>query len=653
MLSRALAPLALAVLALGVLQSQSADPPAEIWWSFRPLQAPAIPQTGPQNPIDAFILAKLKDKNLSPAPAADRRTLIRRVTFDLIGLPPTLEDVAAFMNDPATNAYEKLVDRLLASPHYGERWARHWMDVVHFAETHGHDQDRIRPNAWRYRDYLIAAFNADAPYDRFIREQIAADVLHPENPAVIPALGFLAAGPWDESSLRDIREDSIDRQAGHYLDRDDMVTTVMATVQSLTIHCARCHDHKFDPIPQKEYYGLQAVFAGVGRADREFDPDSQTATQRKALKAALGQISKYDPSLGAFAVREAAVRQLALLPRVYAAAADFPPDGGHKPSPTPRTVHVLTRGDIRRPTTLAAPGSLSCLTGLSARLDVADSAPEGERRAALARWLTSADNPLTWRSIVNRVWHYHFGRGLVDTPNDFGNMGGKPSHPELLDWLAADFRDHGRSLKRLHRLIVTSATYRQSSMVSTEEGSRWLARMSRTKLDAEQVRDAVLLISGRMDRTMGGPSDQQFVMKPGKHVTPDIDYQKFDWDRPHGHRRSVYRLIFRTLPDQFVACLDGADGSQLTPVRTSSVTAPQALALLNNEFILVHSQALAKLVEAQSADRARQVSQACERIWNRPPTPDEQKELTDYAQRHGLANLCRLLFNSSEFLFAD
>jgi hypothetical protein len=653
MLSRALALLALAVLALGVLQSQSADPPAETWWSFRPLQAPAVPQTGPQNPIDAFILAKLKDKNLSPAPAADRRTLIRRVTFDLIGLPPTPEEVAAFVTDPAADAYEKLVDRLLASPHYGERWARHWMDVVHFAETHGHDQDRIRPNAWRYRDYLIAAFNADVPYDRFIREQIAADVIYPENGAAIPALGFLAAGPWDESSLRDIREDSIDRQAGHYLDRDDMVTTVMATVQSLTIHCARCHDHKFDPIPQKEYYGLQAVFAGVSRADREYDPDSQIARQRKALKEALGQISKYDPSLGAFAVRETASRQLAALPSVYAAAADFPPDGGHKPSPAPRAVHVLTRGDIHRPTTLAAPGSLSCLTGLSARLDVADSAPEGERRAALARWLTSADNPLTWRSIVNRVWHYHFGRGLVDTPNDFGNMGGKPSHPELLDWLAADFRDHGRSLKRLHRLIVTSATYRQSSMVSTEEGSRWLARMSRTKLDAEQVRDAVLLISGRMDRTMGGPSDQQFVMKPGKHVTPDIDYQKFDWDRPHGHRRSVYRLIFRTLPDQFVACLDGADGSQLTPVRTSSVTAPQALALLNNEFILVHSQALAKLVEAQSADRARQVSQACERIWNRPPTPDEQKELTDYAQRHGLANLCRLLFNSSEFLFAD
>jgi hypothetical protein len=527
------------------------------------------------------------------------------------------------------------------------------MDVAHFAETHGHDQDRIRPNAWRYRDYLIGAFNADVPYDRFIREQIAADVLYPENGAAIPALGFLAAGPWDESSLRDIREDSIDRQAGHYLDRDDMVTTVMATVQSLTIHCARCHDHKFDPIAQKEYYGLQAVFAGVGRADREYDPDPEIAARRKVLKDTLSIVGKYDPSLGAFAVRETASRQLAALPRVYAVAADFAPDGGHKPSPMPRAVHVLTRGDIRRPGTLVTAGTVSCLPGIPGRFEIADSSPEGERRAALARWLTSAENPLTWRSIVNRVWHYHFGHGLVDTPNDFGHMGGKPSHPELLDWLAADFRDHGRSLKRLHRLIVTSATYRQSSLVSTDDDHRLLARMSRTKLDAEQVRDAVLMISGRLDRTMGGPSDQQFALKPGKHVTPDIDYSKFDWDRPQGHRRSVYRLVFRTLPDPFVACLDGADASQLTPVRTTSITAPQALGLLNNEFMLVHSRVLAELLEKQSPDRAGQIVRACEQVWSRPPTAEEKKELTDYAERHGLANLCRVLFNSSEFLFVD
>jgi hypothetical protein len=668
----------------------------EVWWSFRPLQLPAVPQADDadarwiRNPIDAFVLAKLHEKRLAPAPPADRRTLIRRLTFDLIGLPPTPDEIAAFVNDSSPRAYEKLVDRLLASPHYGERWARHWMDVAHFAETHGHDQDRIRPNAWRYRDYLIAAFNADIPYGQFVSEQIAADVLEPDKPAAIPALGFLAAGPWDESSLRDIREDSIDRQAGYYLDRDDMVTTVMSTFQSLTIHCARCHDHKFDPIPQKEYYSLQAVFAGVGRADREFDPDARTAQRRRALNAALHSVSEYDPSLGAFVVREVARRELATLPRVYAVAANFEPDGGHKPSPVPRAVHVLTRGDIRRPGPEVSAGSVSCLPGLPGRLDVPASAPEGQRRAALARWLASADNPLTWRSIVNRIWHYHFGRGIVDTPNDLGHMGGQPSHPELLEWLAADFRDHGGSLKRLHRLIVTSATYRQSTNISddplgrvprfriadskihsanrqsaigeraraghpksADDGNRFLAHMNRTRLDAEQVRDAVLQISGRLDSTMGGPSDQQFSMKPGKHVTPDIDYSKFDWDRPQGHRRSVYRLVFRTLPDPFVACLDGADASKSTAVRTSSMTAPQALALLNDEFILVHSQALAKCLESQTASRSEQIAAACERIWGRPPSADDQSELLAYAERHGLANLCRLMFNSSEFLFVD
>lgn len=275
----------------------------EVWWAFRPLQRPAVPQISSdearwvRTPVDAFILAKLKEKDLAPAPEADRRTLLRRLSFDLLGLPPTPEETAAFERDTSPDAYEKVVDRLLASPHYGERWARHWMDVVHFAETHGHDQDRIRPHAWRYRDYLIDAFNADKPYARFVREQLAADVLYPDEPGLTPALGFLAAGPWDESTLRDIREDSLDRQVGHYLDRDDMVTTVMSTFQSLTVHCARCHDHKFDPIPQEEYYRLQAVFAGVDRANRTYDLDPQTHRRRQELQATLNALDRRDPGL--------------------------------------------------------------------------------------------------------------------------------------------------------------------------------------------------------------------------------------------------------------------------------------------------------------------------------------------------------------------
>ena len=878
------------------------DARKEVWWAFRPLQRPAVPQfTGDEarwvrTPVDAFILAKLREKGLTPAPEADRRMLSRRLAFDLLGLPPTPEETAAFVQDPSPDAYEKLVDRLLASPHYGERWARHWMDVVHFAETHGHDQDRIRPHAWRYRDYLIASFNVDKPYARFVQEQVAADVLFPNEPDLIPALGFLAAGPWDESSLRDIREDSLDRQVGHYLDRDDMVTTVMGSFQSLTVHCARCHDHKFDPISQEDYYSLQAVFAGVDRANRTYDRDPRTHRRRQELQATLNALDRRDAGLLArlhhenfrkelaawetkhleartpwltvqpvhaasaqgavliitpdgtlhsegprpdrdtytvtvrtrlkeitgirlellpdaklphrgpgrqengnlhlsefqvfaapvkekeqlpprrfvlhqpvadydqpgwtvrhaidddpktawgiypqvgkpheavFALQEPLgdggeweltirleqlhggghllgkfrlslttaphpgiapalpepVRAALLLPagqrsakevetlglhylreqtqtalsrlpaplQVYAAAADFAPEGGQKPPPGPRPVHMLKRGNILRPGSAATPGTLSCLPSLPGRFAVAAAAPEGERRVALARWLTRPDNPLTWRSIVNRVWQQHFGRGLVDTPNDFGVMGSKPTHPELLDWLAGTFRDQGGSLKQLHRLLVTSAVYRQASRhlpahAARDGDNRYLWRMPRTRLEAEQVRDAILLLSGRLDRTMGGPSDQQFGLKPGLHVTPIVEYGTFAWDRPQGHRRSVYRFLFRTLPDPFMDCLDCADASQWTPTRNVSVTAPQALSLLNNEFILVHSQALARQVEKATPERGPQITLACKQVWGRTPTGEEAAEMAAYVHRHGLANLCRLLFNSNEFLFVN
>ncbi len=865
----------------------------DVWWSFQP-----IIRTAPQsttNPVDAFILATLKEKGLSPSPEADRRTLIRRVTFDLTGLPPTPEEVKAFLEDTAPNAYEKLIDKLLASSTYGERMARLWMDTVHFAETHGHDQDRVRPNAWRYRDYLITAFNADTPYNRFVREQIAADVLYPDQPKLIPALGFLASGPWDESSLRDIREDTLDREVGRYLDRDDIITTVMNTFQGLTVQCARCHDHKFDPIPQVDYYRLQAVFAGVGRGEVAYDPDPVIGKKRNELQTALAAIDRKDPSLnerlaspefrksitawedrnagagviwetpeftrveamegskltrqpdgsvraegmrpdrdtyslsfrlkskrvsavrlelltddslphhgpgrqdngnlhlseftlsiasmkdgvagkpraiplrnptsdydqpgwtvahaidgnpktawgiypqvgtaheavfelsepvsgageseltfkleqlhggghligrfrlsftsadlpvkvtpvppalrailavpvekrmppqlrelGLHVLREQITTDLAALPaaaKVYAAASNFTQDGSHKPTATPRPVHVLKRGDIRREGPLAEPSSISCIPGLPGKFDLASTHTEGDRRAALAKWLTEPNNPLTWRVMANRLWQYHFGRGLIDSPNDFGKMGQKPTHPELLDFLASELREH-QSLKKLHKLIVTSATYKQVSatradFAKIDEDNQLLWRQTRTRLDAEEVRDAVLAMSGRLDRTAGGTSDQQFDMKPGIHVTPLVDYTKFDWDRPQGHRRSVYRFNFRTLPDPLVTCLDGADASQLTPKRTESVTALQALALLNNEFMLVHASAMAARLEKLTTDRTKQIGLACELVWCRPPTRSEQESLSTYSTNHGLANLCRVLFNSNEFLFAD
>jgi hypothetical protein len=873
----------------GIVADVRAD---DVWWSFRVLKKPKLPAVPKplfeiRNPIDWFVLAKLAEKGLSPSVEADRRTLIRRLYFDLLGLPPTPEQIERFLKDESPGAYEKLVDQLLASPHHGERMARRWMDLVHFAETHGHDQDRVRPNAWRYRDFLIESFNADTPYWRFIEEQLAADVLFPEKPERTPALGFLAAGPWDESSLRDIREDTIDREIGRYLDRDDMVTTVMNTFQGLTVQCARCHDHKFDPIAQLDYYRLQAVFAGVGRGEVSFDSDPITAKRRTQLRDALMAVANKEPAalvklalpnfkktvaewevrhrgegvawrvldfskveseggstltrqsdgsircegkrperdtytltsrvkangitairlelladdalphkgpgrqdngnlhlsefslsangkavalrnpssdydqpgwtvahsldgnpktawgiypqvgraheavyelkaplgdgnatdlsikleqlhggghlIGRFRLsittaaapvkvgavpaairailatpvetrtpeqsselavhvfREETEAALAALPAprmVYAAASRFTPDGSHKPSATPRPVHMLKRGDIRKPGDLVEPGSVSCIPALPEKFELPPGHAEGARRAALAKWIADPKNPLTWRVIVNRVWQMHFGKGLVGSASDLGKMGQPPSHPELLDWLAVEFRDGGQSLKKLHKLIVMSSAYRQASRhdassSAQDADNKYLWRGNRTRLDAEQVRDAILLISNRLDRTPGGPSDQQFGMKPGIHVTPIVEYGKFDWDRPKGHRRSVYRFVFRTLPDPFVDCLDGADASQLTPKRNESVTAPQALALMNNEFILVHAKAFAAWLDKQSADREKQIALACERVWGRPPKAEEAAAFAAYAAKHGMANLCRLLFNSNEFLFVD
>jgi mono/diheme cytochrome c family protein len=648
----------------GAVWPDGADSAAARHWAYQPLKNPPTPAVKQRDwvraPIDAFVLAQLEAKGLTPSPPADRRTLIRRLSFDLIGLPPTPAEIDAFLADTSPEAYEKVVERLLASPHYGERWARHWMDVIHFAETHGHDQDVPRDNAWPYRDYLIRSFNEDKPYARFVQEQIAGDVLYPDDPQAIVATGFIAAGPWDESSLRDIREDSLDRKVGQYLDRDDMVTTVMSTFVSATVHCARCHNHKFDPIPQRDYYGLQAVFAGIDRADRPYHPHPQIARQRRELRkrqvqwqplALAGPVGR--------AIQAVARAQLAALPPeqlVYSGTPDFKPQGSFKPAQRCRPVHILRRGDIKNPGDPATPGALSCLPGLERHFKLAHPDDEGARRTALARWLSDPQNVLTWRSIVNRVWHYHFGRGIVATPNDFGRMGALPTHPELLDWLAAHFQGGGGSLKELHRLIVTSAAYLQSSRyrpdcARVDADNHLLWRMNRTRLDAESVHDAVLRVTGKLDATMGGPSVKQFIQSPGIHRTPKVDYQAFDVDAPGAHRRSIYRFLFRTLPDPFMDTLDCPDSSQFTPVRSSSVTALQALAMLNDRFMVRQSQHFAARLSKASTDLDRQIDLAYRLALGRPPRPDETIRLAAYAKKHGLANVCRLILNSNEFMF--
>ncbi len=713
-------------------------------WSLTPLARPPVPKTGDSDwargPIDAFVRAGLARKGLAPAPEADRRTLIRRLSFDLIGLPPTPEEIEDFLDDTRPDAYECLVDRLLESPRHGERWARHWMDAVHFAETHGHDQDRPRPNAWPYRDYLIRSFNDDKPYARFVEEQVAGDVLYPHDPEATVALGFLAAGPWDESSQSNVRDDTVDKKIAQNLDRDDMVMTTMSTFTSTTVQCARCHDHKFDPITQAEYYNLQAVFAGVERADRPYHLDPRAESLRRpflARKAALETRKKevidpfldpetraeiagaqvawesttmagstarttLDPSsqrpaavkpppdaiarivaippdrrsgpqkdeLTAYyytispriqaAIDQAgrAVAALPPVPMVYAAARDFAPLSNFKPSKGPRPVHLLRRGDVNRPVAPATPGALALVPGLDARFSLPNPDDEGSRRAALARWLTDPANVLTWRSIVNRIWHHHFGRGLADSPNDLGRMGAPPSHPELIDWLAVEFRDGGGSIKRLHRLIVTSATYRQSCrhdprMAGVDADNLYLWRMNRTRLDAESVRDALLLVSGKLDTTTGGPSVKQFIESPGIHVTPMVDYLRFDVDSPESYRRSIYRFLFRTIPDPFMDSMDCPDASQLSPKRNASVTALQALAMLNDRFIVRQCEHFAARVAAHDEDIPAQVKAAYRHALGRPPDRDETEAVAAFANRHGMANACRLIVNTNEFLFVN
>lgn len=884
------------------------------WWSLRPLKRPEVPalwaQRSPRTTsaaepfqetgrlkmrteVDAFIQDSLDRKELTASPEADRATLIRRLYFDLTGLPPTPEEVEAFVNDKTPQAYELLVDQLLNSSGYGERWARHWLDVVHYADTHGYDKDKLRPNAWPYRDYVIRSLNEDKPYERFVREQIAGDALWPNTVDGITATGFIAAGPWDFIGHAEVPESKIDGKIARNLDRDDMVTSTMNTFCSVTVQCARCHNHKFDPITQEHYYSLQSVFAAIDRADRTFDADPQTAVRRRELAArnealtkekseldsivqnraggklapidaklaelqkqkeaakggakpefgyhsqiekkqdavkwvqvdlgqpmpiesvfyvgchdtfngighgfgfplryrieasddesfktkvtliadytmsdvrnpgttpqttkapsglkaqhvritatklaprsndyifALAELSVLSPdgknvALGsrvtsldsiqapvrwqrqnlvdgyyfgvaanpdvqnqiaslsedrrrildeaitdelkakiasndaAIAETGAALQALPAQSRVYAGmvhhgSGNFVGTGAS--GGKPRAIHILHRGNIQQPRTFVDPGTIPIIANADWRFELEESHAESDRRIALANWIVRRDNPLTWRSIVNRVWQYHFGRGIVDSPNDLGRMGQLPTHPELLDWLAVEFRDGGQSLKKLHRLIVTSSVYRQSSRHHEansliDSGNAYLWRMNRRRLTAEEVRDAVLTVSGKLDRKMFGPGFQLFVLEHPQH-SPHYEYHKHDPDDPASHRRSVYRFIGRSQPDPFMTTLDCADSSQSVPRRDETVTALQALSLLNNKFMLRMAEHFSAILEKEFSDPSQRVKRGFELAAGRRPTAEELAALTEYANEFGTANLCRLLFNLNEFVFVD
>ena len=891
------------------------------FWSFQPVRRPALPTvrhaSWPRNPIDRFVLAKLESRGLSPAPDADRRTWIRRVTFDLIGLPPTPDEIDDYVADKRPGADERVVDRLLRSPHYGERWGRHWLDVARFGESHGYEYDRARDNAWRYRDWVVDSLNADKPYDQFLTEQIAGDSIPGAGPTGAIATGFLVCGPSDEAGKASAG--LLVRQRAREEEMEDMIGLVGQTALGLTVNCARCHDHKFDPIPMADYYRFKAALAGVQPGNRAivddksrqeigkrrdaltrewkhwsstvaqieepirqrlagtrsasnssakapvplltWDFEGHADDQSRSVTGTLGGDARVVggrltlPGKGAFlrtsgftgnlrektletwaAPANHAVRGGSALtvqsadgtrfdgivfgerqPSKWMAGSDFykrtrdldapaedtpagtlvhiaityradgtiqcyrngkPYGAPYQPANAPETfpgnnsqfvfgnrhsgsdgwfdgaieearvydralstqeieaayqrkpvsvteaqlrgsmsaveeqrwadararqakaadalrafdqrnpvdatayaavstkppvTHVLRRGDPGQPAEPVTPGALSTLPALPGDFGQTQDTPDSERRQHLARWLTDRRNPLTARVMVNRIWQGHFGRGIVGTPNDFGFNGERPTHPELLDWLAAEFVKPSTpgatpwSIKRLHRMMVLSRTYRQSGTRNPkaeriDADNRLLWRMAPRRIEGEAFRDSVLAVAGNLNSAIGGPSFRPFTVS---NYGSDF-YTLVDNDTPEFNRRSIYRMAIHSARSPLLEALDCPDPSTKTPRRTVTTTPIQALEMMNDSFVLrqarhfadrVESMARLDRDEARSLGRPtppdRRISLAWRLAYGRVPNNAERKRAADHLRRHSLASLCWALFNSNEFLHVD
>ena len=665
------------------------------YWAFRtPVRAPfpAVRNSAwVKNPIDAFVLAKLEAKDLQPSPPADKRTLLRRVTFDLTGLPPTPEELKAFLIDNSPDAYAKVVKRLLASPRYGERWAQHWLDVVRFGETNGYELDAEREQAWRYRDYVIRSFNEDKPYDRFLLEQIAGDELDPQKFELRVATGFLRAGPQHVVAGNQIEA----------LNRQEWLTEAMLGIGNgvlgLTVACARCHDHKFDPIPQADYYRLQAFFAATDNDEFKQTTKAEELAYLEAINAHEAKLKPIKEQLQALEkpyVDELKAGKMARLEPQYRAALDIPKEKRTKeqqekatyamrmldvkyeellavmpaalrdqraalrrqmhalelnaPSPLPHALgvadkpppvpamRILKGGDVARPGAEVQPRFLSVILPKDAPASTG-------RRLALSRWLTQPEHPLTARVMMNRLWQHHFGRGIVATPNDFGRNGAQPTHPELLDWLATEFvtpkEGTAWSLKRIHELMVTSNAYRQAS---TNEASKakidpedkFLWRMNRRRLDSEALRDAVLTVSGKLTEQLYGPSIR-VPIEPEVYETIFTEYEPDNlWpvhpDPSQHTRRSIYLLRKRNVRLPLLVAYDAPDLMSSCGARSVSVHALQALTLMNSEFMLQQSQALATRVWREGLSETQRIGRLFELTLGRPPNAAELKATREF-----------------------
>ena len=601
--------------------------------------------------LDAFILAKLVENGLRPAPAVDRRVLIRRLYFDLVGLPPTPTETAEFLADRSPDAYPRLVERLLADSRYGERWAQHWLDVIRFAESEGFEYDRHLPGAWRFRDYVIRSLNDDKPYDRFIREQLAGDEIDPQNHELKIAAGFHRLG-------------AVRRNAGNQEvagSRNEVLTErtdiVGAAFLGLTVGCARCHDHMFDAVRQKDYYRLQAFLAATREDNVILAEDDEQAAWKKRTDAVNEQIKELREKAKALPVVERGPT-LAEVARLETTL-PLPTLCSIQNDAEERTlIHVLERGNWDSKGDAVGPRVLGVL--------LPDGAPElnadiDNPRTQLADWITNPAHPLTARVIANRVWLYHFGQGIVKTANDFGVNGERPSHPELLDLLANELVDSGWSLKHLHRLILLSKTYRQDSR-SPDEGesvdkdpeNRLLWKFSRRRLDAEQVRDAMLAVAGRLNTTMGGPS----IMLPVERELVELLYKPIQWrpadDSGEHNRRSVYLIAKRNLRVPFLEVFDQPPLQTSCSRRESSTHAPQALELLNGDFSNRLARSFAdRLFQEVGEEPRQQIEQAYRLAAGREPSQQEFALAMDFLADRPLSEFALAVFSLNAFLYVN
>jgi len=717
-------------------------------WAFQPIRRPEVPvvadRATSRNPIDRFVMARLEGDRLKPVAAADRRTLIRRLFLDLIGLPPTPEEVESFINDRSESAIARLVDDLLARSQYGERWARHWLDVVRYAESNGYERDGAKPFAWRYRDYVIDALNRDVPYNRFLTEQIAGDEIEGSDARMQIATTFMRLGTWDDEPA----DPAVDR----YDQLDDVLGTAATAFLGITLRCARCHDHKFEPFSQADYYRMLAVFAPLERPQEgrtELDqpvgtaaelhelqshekrldaawkpietlirPDinrliaggartkdgqlvaipaamsaeviaafkaqeaQRTSSQRELVRQFAGEMEALVRKIASAKISDALApldKEFATLDRAWSSTLPRAYIWSERGPTTPPT-HVLKRGDPTRPGAVATPGVPAVLGGEPIGRPEPTATSTG-RRLWLARWLTHADNPLVARVIVNRIWQFHFGEGLVATSSDFGVMGDPPSHPELLDWLASELIASGWRLKPLHRLIVLSQTYQRSSAhepaaARADPGGKLLWHWRPRRLEAEVVRDSILAVSGRLNLQMRGPS---FYPKLPREVLEGQSRPGEGWGKSDDReqmRRSIYIFAKRSLAVPELELFDAPDTTGSCDRRMVSTTGPQALTFLNGLFIHEQAEAFAsRLVLEAGPDASSRIERAFALALGRRPRPEELRATSEFIAKqerlieaesksqvrkpesldacgNALAAFCLVILNMNEFVYA-